>query len=295
MADPSIVPTYLLSEITRRTVTVALGGEGGDELFAGYEHFPGFILAQYYAKLPRILRRGCLEPIIRLLPMSTEYVSLRNVVGKFLSGIAVPPWLRTQMWLGAFTPEAQQAIWEDPPYPASDLDGLYGETRALFDSYPAGEPISRIFYLFARQYLLDDILVKVDRCSMMHSLEVRAPFLDTDLVEFVFRLPYALKVKNGKRKYLLKRAFKDILPRRIVNRPKRGFLIPTALWLRGPLRPLIEEYLGESRLKRQGLFKPASVRRLLEEHSSGKVDRRKEIWTLLNLQLWLHQKEQTIV
>jgi asparagine synthase (glutamine-hydrolysing) len=295
MADPSIVPTYLLSEITRRTVTVALGGEGGDELFAGYEHFPGFMLAQYYARLPRLLRQRCLEPISRLLPMSTGYVSLRNVVEKFLSGIAAPPWLRTQIWLGAFTPEAQQAIWEDPPYPAEDLDGLYGETRALFDGYPTKEPISRIFYLFARQYLLDDILVKVDRCSMMHSLEVRAPFLDTDLVQFMSRLPYALKMRNGKRKYLLKRAFSEILPRRIVNRPKRGFLIPTALWLRGPLRPLIDEYLGENWLRRQGLFKPTSVKQLLDEHSSGKVDRRKEIWTLLNLQLWLHHNQQTIV
>ncbi len=295
MADPSVVPTYLLSQVTRRTVTVALGGDGGDELFAGYEHFPGFMLAEYYKRLPRLLRDRFIEPVSQLLPMSTGYVSLRNVVEKFLSGIAAPKWLRTQIWLGAFSPEVQQSIWDDPPYTVPDLDGLYGETRALFESYSARDPIGGLFYFFARQYLLDDILVKVDRCSMMHSLEVRAPFLDTDLVEFVSRLPYRLKIRNGRRKYLLKRAFSGILPRRIVHRPKRGFLIPTALWLQGPLRPLVEEHLGENWLKRQGLFKPAAVRRLLEEHSSGRADRRNEIWTLLNLQLWLHYRQPTII
>jgi asparagine synthase (glutamine-hydrolysing) len=295
LADPSVVPTYLLSQVTRRTVTVALGGDGGDELFAGYEYFLGFMLAEYYSRLPRLLRKSFIEPVSRLLPMSTGYVSLRNVVEKFLLGIAAPRWLRTQIWLGSFSPEVQQSIWEDPPYTASDLDGLYGETRALFARHSVRDPIDGLFYFFARQYLLDDILVKVDRCSMMHSLEVRAPFLDTDLVEFVSRLPYRLKMRNGRRKYLLKRAFSGILPRRVVHRAKRGFLIPTALWLQGPLRPLVEEYLGENRLKRQGLFKPAAVRRLLEEHSSGRADRRKEIWTLLNLQLWLHCRQPTII
>jgi asparagine synthase (glutamine-hydrolysing) len=295
MADPSVVPTYLLCQVTRRTVTVALGGDGGDELFAGYEYFPGFMLAEYCKSIPRILREKFILPLSRLLPMSTGYVNLGNVAEKFLLGIEAPRWLRAQTWLTAFSPDVQQSIWKDPPYRANDLEGLYGETKALFEGYSARDPIGKLFYLFARQYLLDDILVKVDRCSMMHSLEVRAPFLDTDLVEFVSRLPYRLKIRNGRRKYLLKRAFSQILPYRIVHRTKKGFLIPTALWLQGPLRPLVEEYLGENWLKRQGLFNPAEVRRLVEEHSTGRTDRRKEIWTLLNLQLWLHYRQPTIV
>ncbi|MCP4664788.1 MAG: asparagine synthetase B, partial [Deltaproteobacteria bacterium] len=144
-------------------------------------------------------------------------------------------------------------------------------------------------------YLLDYILVKVDRCSMMHSLEVRAPFLDKDVVEFAFALPWWLKIRHGRRKYLLKQAFKGILPGRILHRKKRGFLIPTALWLKGMLRPLMDELLGETWLKNQGLFRPDMVRRLREEHERGLADHRKELWTLLVLQLWLYHHRPSVV
>ena len=295
MADPSIVPTYLLSEVTRRRVTVALGGDGGDELFGGYEYFLGFLLAEQYLKIPAVIRKALLEPLARLLPVSSGYVSPRHVVAKFLSGINAPRWLRTQMWLGALAPDLQASLWQAPLPEALREDNLYAETRALYDSYPAAEAINRVFYLFARQYLLDYILVKVDRCSMMHALEVRAPFLDTALMEFVYRLPYQMKIRHGKRKYLLKKAFADILPRPILGRQKRGFLIPTALWLKGLLRPLVEELLGESWLRQQGLFKPQVVRRLLDEHNAGAADHRKEIWTLLILQLWLRSHSPSVI
>ena len=134
--------------------------------------------------------------------------------------------------------------------------------------------------------MLDDILVKVDRCSMMHSLEVRAPFLDKDFAAFVSRLPVEYKLRGFKRKYLLKKACADVLPREILTRNKRGFQIPVAAWLRGQLRPLVEELLGEDFLRRQGLFNPAAVRALVNEHVSGRADRRKSLWTLLVLQLW---------
>jgi asparagine synthase (glutamine-hydrolysing) len=295
MADPSIVPTYLLAELTRRHVTVALGGDGGDELFGGYEYFPAFQLAEHYLRIPRPLRKFCLEPLGRLLPVSTGYVSPRHVVAKFLSGIHAPQWLRAQMWLGAFTPELQETLWRAPLPEALRADNLYAESRALYQGCLAQEPIDRVFYLFARQYLLDYILVKVDRCSMMHSLEVRAPFLDTDLMEFVFRLPYRMKIRHGRRKYLFKKAFRDILPRPILARKKRGFLIPTALWLKGLLRPLVEELLGEPWLRQQGLFKPEVIQGLLKEHNSGAADHRKEIWTLLILQLWLKHHSPSII
>lgn len=295
MADPSIVPTYLLSEVTRRRVTVALGGDGGDELFGGYEYFLGFLLAEQYLKIPPVIRKTLLEPLARRLPVSSGYVSPRHVVAKFLSGINAPRWLRTQMWLGALAPDLQASLWRAPLPEALREDNLYAETRALYDSYPAAEAINRVFYLFARQYLLDYILVKVDRCSMMHALEVRAPFLDTALMEFVYRLPYQMKIRHGKRKYLLKKAFAGILPRPILGRQKRGFLIPTALWLKGLLRPLVEELLGESWLRQQGLFKPQVVRRLLDEHNAGAADHRKEIWTLLILQLWLRSHSPSVI
>jgi asparagine synthase (glutamine-hydrolysing) len=294
MADPSIVPTYLLSEVTRRRVTVALGGDGGDELFGGYEYFPAFQLAEYYLRIPKALREYGLEPLARFLPTSTGYVSPKHVVAKFLAGIHAPQWLRTQTWVGAFSPDLQEALWQAPLTDALQVENLYAETKALYQSLPM-EPINRVFYLFARQYLLDYILVKVDRCSMMHALEVRAPFLDTALMEFVYRLPYDMKIRYGKRKYLLKRAFKDILPKEILTRKKRGFLIPTALWLKGLLRPLVDELLGERWLRQQGLFKPEVVQRLLKEHDSGVTDHRKEIWTLLILQLWLRHHNCSVI
>jgi asparagine synthase (glutamine-hydrolysing) len=295
IADPSIVPTYLLSEVTRRWVTVALGGDGGDELFGGYEYFPAFQLAEHYLRIPKGFRESCLEPLARFLPISMGYVSPRHVVTKFLSGIHAPQWLRAQIWVGAVSPDLQEALWLAPMHNALQVENLYAESRALYQGFLAHEPISRVFYLFARQYLLDYILVKVDRCSMMHSLEVRAPFLDTALMEFVYRLPYYMKIRYGKRKYLLKKAFRDLLPREILTRKKRGFLIPTALWLKGLLRPLVEELLGERWLRQQGLFKPEVVRRLLKEHESGVADHRKELWTLLILQLWLRHHNCSII
>ena len=295
MADPSIVPTYLLAEVTRRHVTVALGGDGGDELFGGYEIFPAFLLAEHYGKIPRVIRKFCLEPLGSLLPISTGYVSPRQVLAKFHAGLDAPRWLRAQVWLGASTPDLQQTLWQAPLHDTLQIDNLYAESKALYQAYPAQEALNRVFYLFARQYLLDYILFKVDRCSMMHALEVRAPFLDTALMEFVYRLPYRLKIRHGKRKYLLKKAFKNILPQQILARKKRGFLIPTALWLKGLLRPLVEELLGEPWLRQQGLFKPEVVQRLIKEHNSGAADHRKEIWTLLILQLWLRHHNPLII
>ncbi|MFA4902775.1 MAG: asparagine synthase (glutamine-hydrolyzing) [Desulfobaccales bacterium] len=294
LADPSVLPTYLLSQVTRRRVTVALGGDGGDELFGGYEHFPGFLLSENYLKIPAWLRRHVLEPLGSLLPISSGYISPRHVVERFIAGTRVAPWLRTQIWLGALTADMQQALWRAPMPELLQVDNLYAETKALYDGYPAREPFSRVFYLFARQFLLDYILVKVDRCSMMHALEIRAPFLDTDVVEFVSRLPYWMKVRYGKRKYLLKRALKDLFPKDIINRKKRGFLIPTSLWLKEILRPLVEEFLGERHLRQQGLFKPEFVRQLLKEHNTGVADHRRQLWTLLVLQLWLHHHGATI-
>jgi len=287
MADPSIVPTYLLSKVTREKVTVALGGDGPDELFAGYEYFVGFNLAERYLRLPKLLRKGLIEPLARALPQSSGYVNPRAVARTFLAGAAAPRNLRVQTWLSAFSPEAQMSLWNHPDRDFLAPARLFAPTTALYDAFPADLPLAKVFYAFARQYMLDYILVKVDRCSMMHSLEVRAPFLDRDVAEFACRLPINMKIRGDKRKYLLKKAVADILPREIYSRPKRGFLIPSAMWLRDSLAPQMDELLGEAHLKRQGLFDPAVVARLRAEHQSGACDHRKQLWTLLVLQLWL--------
>jgi len=295
MSDPSIVPTFLLSQITRRSVTVALGGDGGDELFAGYEYFTGFILADYYLKLPSHFRRKFLESLVHLLPISTGYVSPRHVVEKFLTGVYAPPWLRTQMWLGAFSLDMQRRVWTEWPGLLDGGDSLYGQTLELYNSFASSNALDKVFYLLTKQYLLDYILVKVDRCSMMNSLEVRAPFLDRKVVEYVFALPPRMKIRGLKRKYLLKKAMKDILPAQIINRKKRGFLIPSALWLKETLRPIVDEMFDPSRLQQQGLFDPSVIADLRHRHEQGRADHRKELWTMLILQLWMSENNYSVV
>lgn len=295
MSDPSIVPTYLLSQITRRDVTVALGGDGGDELFAGYEYYSAFILSNYYLKLPEFLRKKIVEPFCRRLPISSGYVSPRHVTEKFFSGVYTPEWLRTQIWLGAISDDLQRDIWSDPPDIIDNPNDLYSTTNRTYNSFDSGIPLNKVFYLLTKQYLLDYILVKVDRCSMMNSLEVRAPFLDRKVVEFVFGLPPEMKIRRFKRKYLLKRALRKKLPAEILNRKKRGFLIPSALWLKETLSPLVREMFDTDRLYRQGLFNPKVVSELVMEHERGIVDHRKELWTLLIFQLWLENNPYSIV
>lgn len=295
MSDPSIVPTYLLSQVTRRDVTVALGGDGGDELFAGYEYYSAFVLSNYYLKLPETLRTHFIEAFSRKLPISTGYVSPRHVAEKFFAGVYAPQWLRAQTWLGAVPDELQRKIWTNPPDIITNQVELYSTTRRLYDSFKSSDPLNRVFYLLTKQYLLDYILVKVDRCSMMNSLEVRAPFLDRKVVEFVFGLPPEMKIRRFKRKYLLKRALRKKLPAEILNRKKRGFLIPSALWLKETLSPLVREMFDTDRLYRQGLFNPKVVSELVMEHERGIVDHRKELWTLLIFQLWLENNPYSIV
>ena len=293
LADASAAPTWLLSGVTREKVTVALGGDGADELWAGYEHYIGYKVATWYNALPTSLRRGIIEPLCRLLPSSSGYINPRLAVQTFLRGAHAPDWLRVQTLLTALDPAAQRELLARPDTAFLTDARLFAPTREHFEHWPSGPgPLARAFHVYARQYLLDDILVKVDRCSMLHSLEVRAPFLDREAAEFVARLPIRHKLHGFKRKYLLKRAFADVLPPEILRRNKRGFQIPVADWLRGRMRPLLEEMLGESRLRQQGIFAPQAVRALMEAHFSGRADMRKQLWTLLVLQLWLDARRR---
>lgn len=293
MADASVAPTWLLSGVTREHVTVALGGDGADELWAGYEHYVGFKVAEWYNALPAFVRRVIIEPLARHLPASAGYINPRLAVATFLRGAHAPAWQRVQTMLTAFTPEMQREILDTPWLEAHGdflrSDRLFAPTREQYEHWlpeSAAAPLARAFHVYVRQFMLDDILVKVDRCSMLHSLEVRAPFLDRDVAEFAARLPVRHKLHGFKRKYLLKKAFADLLPPEILHRNKRGFQIPVAAWLRGRMRPLMEDLLSEARLRGQGIFNPRAVRALMDEHISGRADLRKPLWTLLVFQLW---------
>lgn len=295
MADASIAPTTLVSALAREHVTVALGGDGADELWAGYEHYIGYAMAAKYNTVPRCLREHIIEPLCRFLPASAGYINLRNAAATFLQGAHAPDWLRVQTLLTALTPDMQRHILLHPQEQDLRDEALFAPTRAAYDHWLCATPMQRAFHVYARTYMLDDILMKVDRASMRHSLEVRAPFLDRDVAEFVARLPVHYKLRGFTRKYLLKQACADLLPPEIKNRNKRGFQIPVAAWLRSELRPLVEELLGAEFLRKQGLFKPEGVQKLVQAHMSGAQDLRKPLWTLLVLQLWWQKNTPALV
>ena len=278
-ADASYLPTHLLSRFTRDHVTVALGGDGGDELLAGYPTFSADRVASLY-RVPRLLHDRLVLPLADRLPASTRNFSLDFKVKRFVRGASLGADIRHPMWLGAFAPAEQQALLNREP------GETFTEWRAAYAAAPTSRPLERLIYAYAKTYLQDDILVKIDRASMASSLEVRAPFLDVDLVTFLGRVPARLKLKRLDTKHLLKRAMADVLPPGIAERPKKGFGIPIAEWFKNELREPLQEELSEARLKAQGIFEHAEVQRLLSDHLSGRRDHRKQLWTLFVFQLW---------
>lgn len=278
-ADASILPTYLLSRFTRESVTVSLGGDGGDELLAGYPTFSADRIARLYP-LPRVLHEHVVVPLADRLPTRTSNFSFDFKLKRFLRGARSPADLRHPTWLGSFTPEEQNALLGRTP------GNVFEEARRAFADAATSDELDRLIYVYAKTYLQDDILVKVDRASMACSLEVRAPFLDVDLVEFLGRVPPRLKLRRFDTKHLLKRAMIDVLPPGIARRRKKGFGVPVAEWFKRELRGPLQDELSTRRLQAQGIFDPAEVQRLVSEHLNGRRDHRKPLWTLFMFQLW---------
>jgi len=281
LADASIIPTYLLARFTRRHVTVALGGDGGDELFAGYPTFPAHRLAQLYRLVPPVLRDHLIRPLAQRLPVSTDNFSFDFKVKQFLRGAALPSGIRNQTWLGSFTPAEQQEL-----IPGIADQGDYEDILAAEKSCDSTDSVNRLIYLYCKFYLQDDILAKVDRATMACSLEARAPFLDYTFVEFANAIPSQLKLHGLTTKYILKKALRTKLPPQIASRPKKGFGIPIAKWFRKDLRELLLDTFSEPRMKQQGIFNYRTVTRLINEHLQGAKDNRKQLWTLLMFQQW---------
>jgi asparagine synthase (glutamine-hydrolysing) len=287
LADPAVIPTFLLSRFARRQIKVALSGEGGDELFGGYPTYQGARLAEYYLRLPQFVRRKILERLQRFLPVSSTAVPKGLFLRRFLAHVERDPAERHQIWFGMFSPQELDQLFVPEwagPQPASRA--IFAPVTRVLEGPKFEDTIAEMMYLDFRLYLEDDLLVKVDRASMAASLEMRTPFLDHRLVEFAAGIPASLKLRGFEAKSLYKKAVREWLPHKIVYRQKRGFSVPVARWMRKELRPLMEETLGEDKLKRQGFFNPTFVRRLLDEHGSGRADHRKTLWTLLCFELW---------
>jgi asparagine synthase (glutamine-hydrolysing) len=282
-ADASVLPTHLLSRFARESVKVVLGGDGADELIAGYPTFTAERAAGLFRRLPAGARALAGTAVGRL-PVNHGNMSLDFKLKQFLRGASEPLALAHQRWLGSFSgAEIQRLLVGGRP---RGLD-VEAEHVARASALASGcDPLTRSLALYQDTYLPDDILTKVDRASMACGLEVRAPFLDAGLVDAVEALPSVYKYGHRQTKRLLKQAASGRLPAAILRRSKKGFGIPVARWLRGELAPLLDRMLGPERLKRQGIFQPEEVARRVEEHRAGVRDHRKPLWTLLMFQLW---------
>jgi len=288
MADASILPTYLLSKFTRDHVTVALGGDGGDELFAGYPTYIAHKFARHYECI-----LGTFHPMMihlaDLLPVSDNNISFDFKVKKFLSGISYPDGIRNSIWLGSFPFSEDEKVVSSEIRKEFNRDRLVEEIVLYGEEYPYEDRITKLQYLDMRLYLQESILVKVDRASMACSLEVRAPFLDHELVEFVMGLPSHYKLNGTTSKYMLKKALKKYLPDSIIQRKKKGFGVPIAKWVKGELRELFSDFLSTGRIKREGFLNSEYVTLLLQDHLANNKDNRKQLWTLLVWELWANR------
>ncbi|HEY6046720.1 MAG TPA: asparagine synthase (glutamine-hydrolyzing) [Pyrinomonadaceae bacterium] len=285
MSDPSLVPTYLLSRFTRKHVTVALGGDGGDELFAGYPMYFGHRMARAYNRIPRVLRSGLIEPLVNALPVKTKNLSFDYRARRFIAASHYDEVARHHVWFGSFTPQDQELLLTDVAKQSADSD-VYRDARRMFAECDSNDLTECMQSLDTQLYLAEDILTKVDRASMAVSLEVRAPYLDPRVAEFAASLPSHYKLHGYTSKYILKRAAKGLVPSFVGRRGKKGFGVPFAKWLKGDLRPLARDLLSPERLRRGGLFNADYVARLQDEHERGVANHRKLLWTLLSFELW---------
>ncbi len=284
LADASIVPTYLLSRFTRKYVTVALGGDGGDELFAGYPTFQADKFIDILAGLPVFVKKSLLAAFDKILPVSFDNISFDFKIKQLMRGSFYPPLIRHFVWMGSFTPEIQLRLLKEPLLNAAE--GIYSDISQLSSGMAPRKRVNSLLYLYTKLYLQNDILPKVDTASMANSLEVRAPYLDAELLNFIETVPYDFKIRLFRTKYILKKTFSHKLPGLILKRPKKGFGIPLAIWLRGELKGYLTDCLSRDEIRKTGVFNPDFVSSLIDEHLSGKQDNRKLLWTLLIFQQW---------
>jgi asparagine synthase (glutamine-hydrolysing) len=275
-ADSSALPTYLVSQLASGEVKVALSGEGGDELFGGYYTYAADLIAERVGGLAQLAR-----PLVERLPTSTAKASFDYRAKRFVRAAHLPPLERHHGWKEIFSPELRAEL--RGAHSAFDPVDVY---RARYAETQDAPELARLQDVDFGIYLVDDLLVKTDRASMANSLEVRVPFLDSVITNFAFTLPTKHKVRGLAKKVLLRKAADPLLPREVVHGRKRGFSIPAAAWLRGELEPFARATLSAETLRRQGLFEPAVVSRLLDEHVRGAEDRSRQLWGLLAFTLW---------
>lgn len=285
-ADSSMIPNFLICQAAREWVTVALSGLGGDELFAGYERYRGALLADYYRQVPQGFRYALIDPLIRLIPESQNGGLWGDRLKRFIRGTELGLAERYQRYIAAYNDVEKSELFNGDLLHELEKRGLSSTPLAMKEAYDGFAPLDRMLFTDISTYLPHDLLRMTDRLSMCHGLEVRVPFLDHKLVEFVATIPAGYKLKRWQKKHILIRALDGILPKEILGRRKQGFSIPLNTWLRGPLRDYVHTYLADSALKETGLFRPRTVARLLKEHDQGLRNHESKIWVLLAFMIW---------
>lgn len=285
-ADSSAIPMMALSEMTRQHVTVALSGDGGDELFAGYDRYRAVQLAARFDRLPRALRAICTSRLWQALPASVEQKSFRRRVKRFLAAIGEPPERRYLTWISIFDQHRRDALYTD-----EFREQLHGHDAAdvIVDAYAACENrdfVTRTTCVDVQTYLPCDILTKVDIASMSHSLECRSPFLDHRVVELAAQMPLSLKRRGKQGKTILTDTFADLVPSSIQRRKKMGFGVPLDHWFRDELKPLLHDMLLDSTALSRGYFREETIRSLIDEHTTRQWDHSYRLWSLLCFELW---------
>jgi asparagine synthase (glutamine-hydrolysing) len=285
-ADSSIIPTYLVSKFTRRHVTVALGGDGGDELFAGYPSFLAHRLNSYFSCVPDAVKKFSARALAAMVPISNNYMSLNFKARRFFRGLDFPDEIRHQVWIGSFIPEEQRRLFLPGQGLDADPKRIYDITGKFYQKAKKATSLDRAMYLYIKTYMTDDILAKVDRASMACSLEVRAPFLDTEFAEYAASIPDRFKLKGLGTKWILKEILKSKLPEGTISKSKQGFAVPVGKWLREDLKDLLFQALDEKKIRREGIFDYAYIKELLKRYLDNKSDLRKEIWSLFVFEMW---------
>jgi asparagine synthase (glutamine-hydrolysing) len=285
-ADNSILPTYLVSRVARASVKVALSGDGGDELFAGYDHYKADRILRWYQRVPRPARQaalGFLGQGVGRRP--TKRGGVRRRLHRLEEALACPPFLAQARFMVRSGGGVREGLL------LGGSDAVAGTAWAepfadIVRESPLRPGLAHQQYIDLRTFLADDILFKTDRASMAASLEARVPYLDHELVEFAFRIPDAWKLRGLVGKWILRRAFKGRIPEVVLRRRKSGFSVPVASWLRAELKPLAHDLLAPARLRRQGVFDPEAVGRLLREHQQVEADHARVLWALVMFQAW---------
>lgn len=285
-ADGSAIPTYYVSALARGEVVVLLSGEGGDEVFAGYDTHAAFKASRLFRRVPRWIRNGVIGPLVNRLPVSHHKLSLEFRLKRFLGGQDLHPADAHLWWRIVLTEAQKQSLYSPAVRNALTPEPPERHFREVFGRSGASDALNRLLHIDSAVFLPDDLMIKNDRMTMAHSLEARVPFTDPELTEFMSKVPARMKLPGFRKKHLMRAALENHLPRSILRRKKIGLEMPYSRWLAWDLKDVLLDYCGPERVEGTGLFRPEAVRTLVDEHLAMRRDHGRALWGLLNFMMW---------